>query len=93
MNRTNEVNKRIRQFIMHNFPLARQRSSIDGDSLLGSGIVDSMGVLELINFIEAEFQITVSEEDLLPENFQTIACLTAFVQEKLNGNLTPPSGE
>lgn len=85
---TNEINNRIRQFILTNYPLARKQPIVDGDSLFSSGIVDSLGVLDLVMFVEEEFKITVSDEDLLPENFETIAQLAAFVETKHNGKLT-----
>ena len=88
-NETAEVGSRIRRFILKHFPLARKQSSIEDDShLLNSGIIDSLGVLDLVNFIEEEFKITISEEDLLPGNFESIACMAAFVQSKGNGQLT-----
>lgn len=89
MNNNKEINNRIRQFIMTLFPLARKRSILEDDSpLLNSGIIDSLGVLDLINFIEEEFKIMVSDEDLLPENFETIANMSAFIQTKNSSKLT-----
>ena len=83
-----EVRHRIRQFIIKQFPLARKQSIIEDDSpLLDSGIIDSLGVLDLVSFIEKEFKITISDEDLLAENFESIASMTAFVQSKGNGQL------
>ena len=79
---------RIRQFILKQFPLARKQSSIEDDSsLLESGIIDSLGVQDLISFIEEEFRITISDEDLMAENFESIASMAAFVQSKDNGQL------
>ena len=80
-----EINNRIRQFIINHFPRARQRWMIDDDSLLGNGIVDSLGVLDLVAFVEGEFGITIDAEELLPANFQSIASLTCFVKTKLDG--------
>jgi len=57
---------------------------LDDDSLLGSGIVDSLGVLDLVAFVEGEFGITIDAEELLPENFQSISSLTCFVKTKLD---------
>ena len=83
-----DINPRIRQFVLKHFPLARKQSSIEDDSsLLETGIIDSLGVLDLVSFIEKEFKITISEEDLLADNFESIARMTAFVQSKGNGQL------
>ena len=88
VNETMDVGMRIRQFILKQFPLARkQSSSEDESSLLESGIIDSLGVLDLVSFLEKEFEITICEEDLLADNFETIARMTAFVQSKGNGQL------
>ena len=75
----------IRKFVMERFPLARQRRIGDDDSFLESGIIDSLGILELVSFVEKEFEITVSDEELLPENFESFRCLIAFVERKRDG--------
>jgi acyl carrier protein len=93
MQRTNEISDRIRQFIMTHFPIARRRGIIDDDALLGTQIIDSMGILELVQFMEEEFRITISDEDLLAENFQSIARLTRFVQSKRASHSALPSAD
>lgn len=86
LNATNESKARIRQFIITNFPLARNQVTLDdNESLVANGIIDSLGVLELVRFIEIEFDMAISEADLLPENFETVTNLVNFVQSK-NGN-------
>lgn len=72
----------IRRFIVDTFPLARtQRIGID-DRLLETGIVDSLGVLSLVGYLEGQYNVTIEDDDLVPENFQTIGRLAAFVQSK-----------
>jgi acyl carrier protein len=89
MNETNQAMEKskiidsVRQFIFNQFPTARQRSLADTDPLLESGIIDSMGVLDVVGFIEAEFKITIDDEDLTPENFQNIRQISAFVEKTL----------
>jgi acyl carrier protein len=75
----------FRAFITSHFAGARRSALRDEDSLLESGIIDSLGVLDLVSFIESEFKITVDDEDLTPDNFQTIGRITAFVDKKRNG--------
>ena len=82
---TNAVTEKIRDFIHDHFPLARQRKIAEDDPLLEKGIVDSLGVLDLVTFLENEFSINVADDELIPQNFQTINQLTAFVQAKTNG--------
>lgn len=76
------ITTKIREFIMGHFPpLARKVSN--EDRLLGNGVLDSLGVLEVVTFVEKEFQITVGDDELLPENFNSISCMAVFVQRKL----------
>ena len=76
------VTDRIKNFLAGHFPLARKVSN--EDRLLGNGVIDSLGVLEIVTFLEQEFKISVGDEDLLPANFQSISQLTAFVERKLS---------
>jgi len=73
----------IREFIWEHFPVAKRRSVGEGDSLLASGIVDSLGVLEVVQFIEEKFRITLSDDAMLSENFETIAAIAEFVAGQL----------
>ena len=84
MNGKHKISERIREFILNQFPLARQRSTKDDDSLLDSGIIDSLGVLEVVTFIEIQYDITLSDEEMLSDNFESISTLTTFIQKKLS---------
>jgi acyl carrier protein len=77
------ISHSTRQFILNHFPSSRRRALDDSSALLESGVIDSLGVLDLVAFIEAEFKVTVDDEDLTPENFQNIGRITAFIQKKL----------
>lgn len=73
---------RIRDFIATTFP------SDVGDypsdlSLLEGGVIDSIGVLTLVTWVEEEFGFTVEDEDVVPENLDSIASITAYVEGKL----------
>jgi acyl carrier protein len=76
------VTDRIRAFLADHFPAARSRRLDDEDRLLANGILDSLGVLDLVAFLEKEFEITVSDDDLVPDHFETLGRLGAFVQTK-----------
>ena len=76
--------ERIVAFILENFPLARKRPLAGDDNILESGIVDSLGILDLVSFLEQEFVIVVADDELIPENFQSVARLTRFVEQKVN---------
>ena len=55
------------------------------DSLLEAGVVDSMGVMQLVTYLETNFGITVPDDDLMPENFDSIAAIVAFVNRRKAG--------
>lgn len=54
-------------------------------SLLGSRIIDSLGILEMIEYMEREFGITVEETEMIPENLDSIESMSKFVQHKIGG--------
>jgi acyl carrier protein len=74
----------IRTFISGNFPAVRKRKLEDTDPLLQSGIIDSMGILDLVGHLETTFDISVADDDLVPENFDSIETIAEFVERKQN---------
>jgi len=76
------VRDRIRSFVLEKFPLARTRRVSDSDELLESGIVDSLGILDLVAFLESDFGLSVNDEDLVPEHFRSIECISDFTEQK-----------
>lgn len=79
---THPVTARIRTFLAEHFPSARHHALDEDQHLLANGILDSLGVLDLVGYLEREFGITISDEDLVPEHFETLRRITAFVEEK-----------
>ncbi len=77
-----DIENQIREFILGKFPLARRRGITNDSELLESGIVDSLGVLDIVAFLEEQFEIKVEDDELTPAQFQSVACLTQFVQQK-----------
>jgi acyl carrier protein len=82
MSGTEAHKKQIQLFITRKFPAARKREINDATPLLDAGIIDSLGVLELVAFLESSFLIKVTDEELTPENFANITNLTSFVDQK-----------
>jgi acyl carrier protein len=80
------ISHSTKRFILEHFPSSRRRVLDDKDPLLESGVIDSLGVLDLVAFIETEFKVTVDDEELTPENFQSIARIAAYVEKKRNGS-------
>ena len=71
----------IKAFIIENFLFNAEGSSLgDDESFLDSGIVDSTGILEVVAWIEESFGIRVPDSDLLPENFDTVQRLAAYMR-------------
>ncbi len=74
----------VRQFLNDNFPLSSSESELaTGDSLIAAGVIDSTGVLELIEFLEERYGIQIADEEVLPENLDSIGSIGRFVTEKL----------
>ena len=82
MDRQNTTSK-IKTFLARQFPMTKNVSN--DEPLLTNGLIDSLGILEVVSFVENEFGIVVSDEDLLPENFGSIHSLSNFVHEKTTG--------
>lgn len=76
------VHRRLREFVAKNFYVADASSFGDETSLLGHGVIDSTGVLELVSFVESEYGLSVDDEDIVPANFDSIAALAGFVARK-----------
>lgn len=76
------IPERIRQFISTNFYVPDPAALKDDSSFLDLGVIDSTGVLEVVAFLESEFSITVDDMEIVPENFDSIANLTKFIQTK-----------
>lgn len=79
-----EIQKEIREFIASHFLIEGEKVLGDETSLLDEGIIDSTGVLELVAFLEEQFAIEVKDEELIPENLDSIARLVDFVERKLS---------
>ena len=79
----------IRQFIVDGFLFGDDKRFGDDDSLLDAGVVDSTGVLEIITHLEGQYQITVENDELIPENLDSIANICAFLERKTTGNGLP----
>lgn len=74
----------LRKFISNNFVLRGEAGSLkDDDSFLEKGIVDSTGVLELVGFLEDTFGFRVEDEELIPENLDSIDNLVAYIEGKV----------
>jgi acyl carrier protein len=79
----NHVAQELRQFIVTELAPGIGVTSIEGDDdLIRQGIVDSLGVAQLAEFIQGRFGISVEVDDVVPANFQTLTRLAAFVESR-----------
>ena len=78
-----DIREQIKSFIIENFLFGAEDATLgDDDSFLESGIIDSTGVLEVVGFIEDEFDIEVLDEELVPDNFDSLNKLVAYIEKK-----------
>jgi len=78
-----DVEKEIRDFIVENFLFGNREKLPDDDiSFLQNGLIDSTGILEVVSFIEEKFGIRVEDDELLPENLDSVRRLADFIVRK-----------
>jgi acyl carrier protein len=77
-----DAQSKIRRFIVHNLMMKKDENLIGPeDALLEKGIIDSWGIVELVEFLRKEFNVQVDDADVLPENFQSITTIAALVHK------------
>lgn len=78
-----ETKAKLREFITENFLFGSDEDGFkDDDSFLDNGIIDSTGVLELVSYIEEEFDMEVLDEELVPDNFDSLNKLVSYIKNK-----------
>jgi acyl carrier protein len=78
-----EIENKIRKFLAETFILSEQADQLSAsDSFLEKGIIDSTGILELVFFVEDQFGIQIDTSEVLPENFDSINNLSAYIRTK-----------
>jgi acyl carrier protein len=79
----NDVRSKIRGFIVENFLFGNEDGLKDDASFLDEGIIDSTGILEMVSYLEEEFGISVDDEELVPENLDSINNVVAYLEKKI----------
>ena len=77
------IKSKVRGFVIANFLFGEANGLKDDTSFLEAGILDSTGVLEVVGFLEEEFGLRVDDEELIPENLDSVASIGEFVSRKL----------
>lgn len=76
----------IQKFILDELAKGRKKTIDVNDDLLGEGIIDSLGILQLVAFIEEKFNYVVPDEDVVIENFMSVNALSHYLDQKLSAN-------
>ncbi len=78
-----DVRQQVRRYILENYLFSTDGGDLnDQDSLITRGIIDSTGALEVIHFLEETFGISVAEDEMVPENLDSVAQILAFLERK-----------
>lgn len=81
------IEQQIRRFVIDNFLFGQAGNGLsNSDSFLDHGIVDSFGVMELVGFLEEKYAITIQDQELIPDNLDSINKLVTFLERKLQGS-------
>ncbi|OPY93278.1 MAG: acyl carrier protein [Syntrophaceae bacterium PtaU1.Bin231] len=83
----------IRSFILENFIVEKPEDLADDASMLEKGIMDSTGVLELVAFLESTYEIKVEDEELIPENLDSIRNIVDYLERKLAQSSKPQEAQ
>lgn len=71
----------IRQFVLEKLARAKKIDHIDDqDNLIENGTIDSMGIMQLVAYLEGTFSVKVNDEDIVPENFESLDVITSYIE-------------
>lgn len=77
-----EVRREVREYLVSSFYVADADALTDSGSLLKNGIIDETGMLEMVAFLESTFGVKIADEEIAPQNLDSIARVAAFVCRK-----------
>jgi acyl carrier protein len=79
-----EIKKTVRAYILENFLMGDAGAALqDNQSFLDNHIIDSTGFIELVTFLESEFKIQIKDEEMIPENLDSLEAIGQFVTGKI----------
>jgi acyl carrier protein len=84
------IEDRIRRFVVEDLHGPPQQLTVDYP-LIERGVLDSLGIMHLVSFVEAEYGIIVEDEDLVPAHFGTIAAIAGYVGSKRGSGGSAPA--
>lgn len=77
---------KVRQFVVDNFLFGDGEALKDDTSFMEEGIIDSTGILELVFFLEETFSLSVEDDELVPDNMDSLQNIARFIDRKLNAS-------
>ena len=77
---------KVREFVVENFLFGDGEALRDDTSFMEDGIIDSTGILELVFFLEETFGFSVEDDELVPENMDSLQNIARFVDRKMNAS-------
>ncbi len=78
-----DVQKQVREFIEENFMIGQDESELSNEeSFLESGLIDSTGILEIVSFLEETFGFDVEDDEMIPDNLDSVKNLEEFINRK-----------
>ena len=83
---TETAKSQVRQYVMENFLMGAGAELGDDESFMKNQVIDSVGVLELIAFLESRFRIKVEDDEMVPDNLDSLNGVGRYLARKLNGS-------
>jgi len=82
-----EIERELRNFVIDNFLFGQADETFSNDdSFLEKGLIDSMGILTLVDFVKDKYTIVIEDDELIPENWDSVHRITLFVGKKLKSD-------
>ncbi len=83
LKRMSDLKEGVKAFIVENFLFGSDEGLEDNTSFMDEGIIDSTGILELIDFLEEEYSISVEDEEMIPENLDSLNNVVTYLRKKM----------
>jgi acyl carrier protein len=81
-----DIRTAVLKFLQTNFLFDEKKQIADNESLLGAGIVDSTGILEMIGFLEETYGVKFLDDELIAENFDSLGRIATFLTKKIGSS-------
>jgi acyl carrier protein len=77
----------IKNFIIKDIVTDSEKINLSyEDSLIEAGVIDSLGIMKMLAFLDDEFHVIIEDQDVIPENFETINTISSYIEKKKSAN-------